>query len=121
MRDYVAQVIQDFLEAVAGAAPSPAAKDLFDVNLDSKPLNAKRAEAFHSTVAQLLFLAKRGRPDILPAVSFLCTRVTKSTEEYWRKLKRDILWLKQTKDEVLRLKSDGWDSSGPLVCVCIIC
>ena len=107
MRDYVAQVIQDFPETVVGAAPTPAAKGLFDVNLDSKPLNAKRAEAFHSTVAQLLFLAKRGRPDILTAVSFLCTRVTKSTEEDWRKLKRVILWLQKTKDEVLRLKSDG--------------
>jgi Reverse transcriptase (RNA-dependent DNA polymerase) len=35
---------------------------------------------FHSVVAKLLYVSLRARPDILLAVSFLCTRVSKSTK-----------------------------------------
>ena len=107
MRDYVAQMINDFPEEVKGTIKTPAAEGLFDINPSSKPLNQKRKEAFHSSIAQGLFLAKRGRPDVLTAITFLCTRVTKPTEEDWRKLKRVIQWLSCTKEDVLRLKSDG--------------
>ena len=107
MRDYVAQMVKDFPEEVKGTIKTPAAEGLFDINQGSKLLSKERKEAFHSSVAQGLFLAKRGRPDVLPAIAFLCTRVTKPTEEDWRKLKRVIQWLKCTKEDVLRLKSDG--------------
>ena len=50
--------------------------------------------------AKLLYLEKRARPDIETAISFLTTRVDKSDEDDWKKLKRVIQYLKQTIDDV---------------------
>jgi hypothetical protein len=49
-------------------------------------------------VAKLLYLAKRTRPDILTATSFLRTRITKRAKADQRKLLHVIGYLKQTKD-----------------------
>lgn len=58
-------------------------------------------------VAKLLYLSKRARLDILTAVSFLCTRVTKATTEDKRKLEYLLGYLQAMKHEVLRLKPSG--------------
>ena len=50
-------------------------------------------------VAKLLYLCKRGRPDIEPTVAFLCTRVAKSDVEDWKKLIRLLSFLKKTIDD----------------------
>jgi len=63
---------------------TPATQNLFSVNPDSK--KCVDSVKFHSVVAKLLFLGKRGRPDILMAVQFLCTRVKESTLEDEKKL-----------------------------------
>jgi hypothetical protein len=54
--------------------------------------------------AKLLYLAKRARPDILTIVSFLCTRVTASTIEDWKKLFILLGYLHATKDAVLTIR-----------------
>jgi hypothetical protein len=59
----------------------------------TKPNSAK----FHSMVAKLLYLGKRGRPDILLPVQFLCTRVKSPTLEDQRKLERFLGYLQLTK------------------------
>ena len=51
-----------------------------------------------------MFLCKRGRPDIVPGISFLTTRVNKSCQEDWRKLKKIINFLKGSKEDMLALK-----------------
>ena len=56
--------------------------------------------------AKLLFIAKRGRPDILGAVSFLTTRVKCPDEDDYKKLARVIRYLRQTLNIVLTLESD---------------
>ncbi len=58
-------------------------------------------------VAKLLYLLKRARPDILTAVSFLCTRVTKATVEDQQKLEYLLGYLQAMKHEVLRLTPSG--------------
>jgi len=63
---------------------TPATQNLFSVNPDSK--KCVDSVKFHSVVAKLLFLGKRGRPDILMAVQFLCTRVKESSLEDEKKL-----------------------------------
>jgi hypothetical protein len=55
-----------------------------------------QSSQFHSTVAKLLFLVKRGRPDILLAVSFLTTRVKSPDLDDWKKLLRILGYLKET-------------------------
>jgi hypothetical protein len=51
-------------------------------------------------VAKLLWAEKRSPPDIETAISFLCTRVSKSDEDDWLKLKRFLQFLNQTIDDV---------------------
>ena len=81
--------IQDILKTydVKGKANTPALTNLFEVS-ESPLLDEERKTKFHSIVAKLLYLAKRVRPDILTTVSYLATRVTKSTEDDWKKLDR---------------------------------
>ena len=75
---------------------SPATKDLHNVNTLSPTLNDKQAEIFHSVVMKNLWIAKRGRPDIDPAMSFLCTRVSEPTMQDWSKLRRVLQFMYQT-------------------------
>jgi hypothetical protein len=72
-------------------------------------LRVLKAKISHSTVAKLLFVAKRGRPDILLAVSFLTTRVKQPDEDDWKKLCRVLNYLNTTCDYVLTLGCDRLD------------
>lgn len=60
------------------SAINPARGDLFEVDDDLPVLPKKELEMFHSTVAKLLHLSIRARPDLQLALSFLCTRVSKA-------------------------------------------
>ena len=66
----------------------------------TEQLDEVRKETFHTVTAKLLYIEKRARPDIETAISFLTTRVDKSDEDDWKKLKRVIQYLKQTIDDV---------------------
>jgi len=102
MTKYVEDLLQKY--GVRGKAKTPATEDLFDIDLDSALLKGPNAEAFHSAVATLLYLAKKIRGDLLPAVSFLTTRVTCSTEEDQAKLDRVLKYLNGTKELFLTLE-----------------
>jgi len=101
MNAMVDQVIEEM--EVAASARTPASNDLFHVDEKSPFLDKERKEKFHSIVAKLLYMAKRARPDILTAVSFLTTRCTCSTEQDWNKLVRIAKYLYGTRDLSLRL------------------
>ncbi len=58
-----------------GTSPTPASDKLFEADKDSEKLPKEEANYYHRIVARLLFASKRVRPDILTAVSYLCTRV----------------------------------------------
>ena len=45
----------------------------------SEKLSSGEQENFHKIVAKGLFLSKRARPDIQPAIAFLCARVKNPT------------------------------------------
>jgi hypothetical protein len=53
-----------------GRVASPWNDNLFKVNEESKKLNQKMAGKFHTTTSQSLFLCKRGRPAISPAIAY---------------------------------------------------
>ena len=57
-----------------------------------------RMDMFHHIVEQLLYISKRVRVDIDLAVSFICTRVSRSTEEDWIKLRRLLQYILGTID-----------------------
>ena len=77
-----------------------------NVDESSTRLEKKDADIFHSMVAKLIWVAKRGRPDIDPAIFFLCTRVTKSTKEDKSKFMRVLQYLKNTLDDKSIMVSD---------------
>jgi len=62
-------------------------------------LMQEEQETFHQTTAQGLFMARRGRPDILPIKSVLCTHVKKPGRSDWNKLVHKMKYLYSTKNE----------------------
>ena len=69
-------------------------KKLQNINEILPRLDKQEADTLHSMVAKLLWVAQKGRPEIEPEISFLCTRVAKSTVEDKVKLKRVLQLLK---------------------------
>ena len=59
---------------------SPAKKGLQNIYERSTGLEKKDEYILHSIVVKLLWIAKMGSPKIDPDISFLCTRITKSTK-----------------------------------------
>jgi hypothetical protein len=109
MVDYVQSMLNSFpQECHKGAqVASPWNENLFKVHPKSPKLPLEQAQQFHTTTAQALFLCKRARPDICPAVAFLTTRVQAPNEDDWSKLCRMMKWLGQTWNDCLTLESDG--------------
>jgi hypothetical protein len=66
MNKYIKEAIMDFGKDVTRAATTPTKKTLFKVDMESEALSDKKREKFHSIVAKLLYISKRGTPDIQP-------------------------------------------------------
>ena len=66
--------------------------------MHSTKLNEDKSEIFHHIVAKFLFVTKQVRLDISTTIVFLSTRVTKSTNVDWVKLKRLLEYLNNTKN-----------------------
>ena len=86
-------------EKIEGYAVNPAKTDLFKVEKNSPPLSDHKSDIFHSVTQKLLYITKRGRPDLETLVSFLTMRVSKSTEQDWSKLRRGFSFVKGTIQE----------------------
>jgi hypothetical protein len=85
--------------------PTPAAEDLFTEG-ESKDLDIKRAESFHTFIAKGLFACKCARPDIHPKIAVLCTRVKKPNEDDWRKLNCLLKYIDGSRKDKLILSAD---------------
>ena len=76
MFDYIDRMLEDAPdELMKGPSATPAPNHLFQVNPDAEKLDTSSTILYHRLTAQLLYLGKRTRPDVLTSVSFLCTRV----------------------------------------------
>jgi hypothetical protein len=108
MVEYVENMLKDFPRKLGAnkVSTTPATDKLFNVDEDSPKLDKTSAEEFHMTVAKGLFACKRARPDIQPAIAFLCTRVKSPTEQDWDKLIKLMKYLNGTKDDKLLLTAD---------------
>ena len=98
MKNQLLNVIDMFAcdkgQDIEGTVTPPAQKHLQYFNPDYKPLSNEKKESFHSIVTTLLWSMKRARPELETAVGFLCTKVSKSDENYWKKLRRVITFVK---------------------------
>ena len=91
--EYIKETIECFGEDIGSNAATSAKTHLFEQQDDGEPLNKAKHKVFHSCVAKLLYVAKRGRPDVLPTVSSLTTRVMKPNSHDWGKLRRLLQYL----------------------------
>ena len=107
MTNYLKKILNDLPIKYQGMATTPAANNFFGVNKTTRKLSKKDAQAFHTIVANFLFLCKRARPDILTGVTFLKTQVIESHEDDDKKLSRILKYLSGTRDVVLTLESNG--------------
>ena len=98
MKQYLQEALAECEMNITNTAANPARKNLFDVDAASPPLNKHDGEVFHSVSAKLLYVSIRARVDLLLAVAFLCTRVSKSTQQDRVKLKRILEYIKGTID-----------------------
>jgi hypothetical protein len=85
-------------------AATPALDNLFDTNTSLSLVPEDIRQWYHTYTAKLLYLSKRARPEIMTAVSYLCTRVDKCTQEDIGKLNRVLGYLKSTKGRGIRFK-----------------
>jgi hypothetical protein len=81
-------------------------EELFKVKPNAKLLSKEKGKSFHTFVAKALFISKRTRRDIQPAIAYLTTRVKQPNEDDWNKLVKVMPYLKSTIDDVLTLQSD---------------
>ena len=107
MKDQIREAIDMFGEPVTDIVSSPTAKHLFQVNEECELLSRSKSELFHSVTAKLLYLEKRARPDIETAVTFLTTRVSSPTSDDWKKLRRVIIYLSNTIDDIREIGCDN--------------
>jgi hypothetical protein len=106
MKEYLKEAMSEFGEQISKSAASPAKRDLFEIDEDSEILGKDRGEIFHSVSAKLLYVSKRGRLDTQLTVAFLCTRVSRSTEQDWVKLKRLLEYIHGSLDEFRVIGAD---------------
>ena len=107
MQDYVKETLKDFPDKLRKTAASPARPDLFYVDNASPLLTQESSDIFHSIVMKLMWISQRCRLDITTAIAFLSTRVSKSTEQDWLKLKLVLEFLNGTFSDVLTLGAES--------------
>jgi hypothetical protein len=105
MEHYVKQLLGDWPNVLLRTGLGT--KDTFKLDVLSPALAEKPRQLFHTTVARILYLVKRIRTDALTVTSFLCTRVTKATEEDQSKLERLLGYLKASQGRKLQIRVTG--------------
>jgi hypothetical protein len=104
MAYYVKKMLEDFPDKLRNGVMVPWTERLFKVDDKSDLLSEDKAKTFYTFVMKGMFVCKRARPDIQPAIAFLSTRVRAPTVQDWSKLLRLMAFLKETKEDVLTLE-----------------
>jgi len=83
MDDYVEEILESadqlLFDKRRHQAKTPVGTDLFDIDESAASLDLEKSDYFRTMSAKLLYLAPRGRLDIMTAVSFLCSLFSKSS------------------------------------------
>jgi hypothetical protein len=103
---YVKSMVNDFPEPLKGVGAFLWTNKMFTVDFKSKKLDKKRAAIFHTFVMKGMFLCKRGRQDIQPGIAFLATRTSEPNEGDWAILKKLMVFLKVTQDNIMLMSAD---------------
>jgi KUP system potassium uptake protein len=105
-------MIEDFPEVILKKGVTcPWTERLFKVDDNAPILSETKSRTFYTFVMKGMFLCKRARPDIQPAIAFLSTRVRNPTEQDFQKLLRLMAFLQETEDDVLTLEINDEQST----------
>ena len=96
MKKHIEEALDWFGENITERPVNPANKNQFNVEPGSKEIDTGKSDISHSVVVKLLYVCKRARPDVETAIAYLCTRVSKSTNDDWKKLRHVLAFLKNT-------------------------
>jgi len=105
MDGYVDDLLEG-LEDIKGVAGTPATENLFRVREDSRKLSKDEKDFYHSTIAKILYLGKRVRPDLLVAIAFLVRRVQAPDADDWDKMVRLIQYIRGSKGYGIKLSGE---------------
>ena len=73
--------------AVNEIVTSPAQENLRMTDQYYDVLTGKKRKVFYTVVSKMLYIIKRAMLDLETAISYLCTRVTKSNKYNWKIMK----------------------------------
>ena len=110
MSGYIDEMLES--SGVLGIAKTPATDDLFETREDAPPVTEEVRVWFHRITAQLVYLAKRVKPECLTAVAYLASRMTRCSEDNVDKLHRLVRYIRWARDTGLLLRTG---SSGLMV------
>ena len=88
---------------------NPRYKDFVVIEGKADELTPRQQQKFGSIVPKLLWVTKRGRPDIELPVAFLCTRISKCNSLDWKKLRRLLHFLYATINDVRILSIENME------------
>jgi hypothetical protein len=98
--DYTDDVLKS--SGIPGTARTPGTDGLFEVRDKELPVPEEVRVWFQKHVVLTLYLAKRARQELLTAVSFLATQVTKCDSDDVDKLIRLIRYIRATREMCVR-------------------
>jgi hypothetical protein len=106
MQYYIDSMVESFPYEIKDQA-YPWNANLFRIDNKVEELDAEKSKLLHTFVMKMMFLCKRGRPDIEPAISFLSSRVTSPVIGDWNKMLRVMGYLKATKEIILTIETNN--------------
>ena len=110
MASYLQEAIAESGMEISRVAATPATHSLFEVGVEAAPLTGATADTFRRIVCKLLYVGIRARADILTALSYLTTRISKPNTHDHKKLKRLLEYLNGTMNLALVIGADGSDT-----------
>ena len=110
MFDYIDFFLRKIPSSLKGDSVTAGPNHLLDVGDDAPMLQLADAKIYYHHLMQLIWLAKRSRPDLLLALSYLNTRVQSRNIHNWKKLARTCKYLHSTCHIPLILKGGSLNS-----------
>ena len=99
MKNYIEKAIWDCNLDICFEAPTSAMQSLFKINKTSPLLSCENADSFCRIMSKLVYVTLCGQPNLLLAVCFLTTRLTKAIQQLkanwsksWKMSKEPLTW-----------------------------
>ena len=103
------KLLNKIIDSTEGCATTPANPKFFNTEGDKSKLSKQSKASFSSAIAQMLYLARYIRLDILLAVCYLTKETTRATQSSLLKLQRVMKYLKSTQDLHRHISTEPFD------------